>query len=319
MRRREFITLVGGAVAWPLAARGQQSERIRRVGVLMGSAETDPLSPARMRVFKQRLQELGWIEGRNLLLNFLWAAGDADRTNALAKEIVGLQPDVIVAHTALPALALQKETNTIPIVFAVVSNPDGAGLVKSLTSPGRNITGFTNMEPTMGAKWLQMLKEIAPRVKRVAIMFSPDAPPIVVPFSRAAETAAQTIAVEVVPLPVHQPAEIEGALTKLGHEPGWGLMLLPDIFTTSHRQLILISVAEVRAHIVHDSGDLIVVQPRVRRFLPAIFSMRHPRRKNLAEIQAVLAQMGLHLRTEVPGWPPANIDELARRFEDLNL
>jgi putative tryptophan/tyrosine transport system substrate-binding protein len=245
MRRRDFISLLGGAAgAWSVAARAEQSDRKRRVGVLMGIAETDPLSPARIGVFKQRLQQLGWIEGRNLLLNFLWAAGDADRTNALAKEIVGLQPDVIVAHTALPALALQKETNTIPIVFAVVSNPEGAGLVKGLTNPGRNITGFTNMEPTMGAKWLQMLKEIAPRVKRVAIMFSPDASPIVVPFSRASEAAAQAIAVEVVTLPVHQPVEIEEALTKLGHEPGWGLMLLPDIFATSHRKLIL----ELTAH-----------------------------------------------------------------------
>jgi putative tryptophan/tyrosine transport system substrate-binding protein len=240
VKRRQFIALLGGAAAaCPLPARAQPPEKIRRIGVLMGAAKADPISPVRIAGFKQRLQELGWIEGRNLRLDVLWAAGDVDRMRAGAKEIVGLRPDVIVAHTLAPALALQKETRTIPIVFAVVSNPDGAGLVESLTRPGGNITAFTNMEPTMGAKWLQTLKEIAPRVKRVAIMFNPDAAPVVVPFSRSAEEAARTMAVETVASPVHQPAEIEEALTKLGHEPGRGLMLLPDIFTTTHRKLIL--------------------------------------------------------------------------------
>jgi hypothetical protein len=137
MRRREFITLLGGAtVAWPLAGAAQQPEKIRRIGVLMGAAEADPISLVRIAAFKQRLQEVGWIEGRNLRLDVLWAAGNVDRMRAGAKEIVGLRPDVIVAHTLAPALALQKETHNIPIVFAVVSNPDGAGLVESLTRPG---------------------------------------------------------------------------------------------------------------------------------------------------------------------------------------
>jgi putative ABC transport system substrate-binding protein len=212
---------------------------MRRVGVLMGSAEADPISPARIGAFKKKLHELGWIEGRNLRLDVLWTAADVDRVRVAAKKIVGLQPNVIVAHTLLPALTLQKETNTIPIVFAVVSNPDGAGLVGGLTRPGGNITGFTNMEPTMGAKWLQTLKEIAPRIKRIAIMFNPDTAPVVVPFSQSAEAAAHTIGVEAIATPVHRPAEIEEALTKLRHEPGGGLMLLPDIFTTTHRKLIL--------------------------------------------------------------------------------
>jgi putative ABC transport system substrate-binding protein len=171
MKRREFLGVLSGAAAWPLAVRGQQSDPLRRVGVLMGAAEADPISPLRISALRHKLQELGWIEGHNLRLDIFWAAGDLDRMRAGAREIVGLRPDAIVVHTLAPALALQKETRTIPIVFTVVSNPDGAGLVESLTRPSGNITGFTNMEPTMAAKWLQLLKEIAPRVKRVAIMF----------------------------------------------------------------------------------------------------------------------------------------------------
>jgi putative tryptophan/tyrosine transport system substrate-binding protein len=239
MRRREFIIGIGSTSALPLVARAQQSGPLRRVGVLMGAAETDPISPPRITALKHKLQELGWIEGHNLRLDVFWAAGDGDRMRAGAKEIVGLRPDAIVVHTLVPALALQKETHTIPIVFTVVSNPDGAGLVDSLTRPSGNITGFTNMEPTMGAKWLQLLKEIAPRVKRVATMFNPDAAPVVMPFSLSAEAAAHAIGVETLATPIHQPADIAEALTKLGHEPGGGLMLLPDIFVATHRKLIL--------------------------------------------------------------------------------
>jgi putative ABC transport system substrate-binding protein len=238
MKRREFLGVLSGAAAWPLAVRGQQSDPLRRVGVLMGAAEADPISPLRISALRHKLQELGWIEGHNLRLDIFWAAGDLDRMRAGAKEIVGLRPDAIVVHTLAPALALQ-ETRTIPIVFTVVSNPDGAGLVESLTRPSGNITGFTNMEPTMGAKWLQLLKEIAPRVKRVAIMFNPDAAPVVMPFSLSAEASAHAIGVETVAIPIHQPANIAEALTKLGHEPGVGLMLLPDIFAATHRKLIL--------------------------------------------------------------------------------
>jgi putative ABC transport system substrate-binding protein len=231
----------------------------------MGGAETDPISPARSRAFKQRLHELGWIEGRNLRLDVLWAAGDVDRMRAGAKEIVGLQPDVIVAHTLLPALALQKETNTIPIVFAVVSNPDGAGLVRKSHSSGRQ----HHWLPTMAGKWLQTLKEIAPRVKRVGIMFNPDAAPIVAPFSRSAEAAAHTIAVEAVAIPVHRPAEIEEALIKLGHEPSGGLMLLPDIFTST-------SQADTRAYSSLQSAcDLSISVFRSRRRLGFLRHQRH--------------------------------------------
>jgi putative ABC transport system substrate-binding protein len=237
MRRREFIIGIGSTSALPLVARAQQSDPLRRVGVLMGAAEADPISPLRITALKHKLQELGWIEGHNLRLDVFWAAGNVDRMRAGAKEMVGLRPDAIVVHTLAPALALQKETHTIPIVFTVVSNPDGAGLVDSLTRPSGNMTGFTNMEPTMGAKWLQLLKEIAPRVKRVAIMFNPDAAPVVMPFSLSAEAAAHAIGVETVAIPIHQPADIAEALTKLGHEPGGGLMLLPDIFVATHRAI----------------------------------------------------------------------------------
>jgi putative ABC transport system substrate-binding protein len=263
MRRREFIIGIGSTSALPLVARAQQSDPLRRVGVLMGAAEADPISPLRITALKHKLQELGWIEGHNLRLDVFWAAGNVDRMRAGAKEIVGLRPDAIVVHTLAPALALQKETHTIPIVFTVVSNPDGAGLVDSLTRPSGNMTGFTNMEPTMGAKWLQLLKEIAPRVKRVAIMFNPDAAPVVMPFSLSAEAAAHAIGVETVAIPIHQPADIAEALTKLGHEPGGGLMLLPDIFVATHRKLILELTARYRLPAIYpyryfvDEGGLL--------------------------------------------------------------
>jgi putative tryptophan/tyrosine transport system substrate-binding protein len=240
MRRRDVLSLLGGAaVSWPLDGRAQQGDRVFRIGVLMGAAESDPISAKRIGAFKRRLQELGWSEARNVHVDIFWAAGDLGRMQAGAKEIVALRPHVIVAHTLAPALALQKETRTIPIIFTVVSNPNGAGLVEALSRPRGNITGFTNMEPTMGAKWLQTLKEIAPSINRVAILFNPDAAPAVGPFARSAEAAADTVGVTTTTVAVHRTAEIEEALTKIGHEPGTGLMLLPDIFATTNRMLIL--------------------------------------------------------------------------------
>jgi putative tryptophan/tyrosine transport system substrate-binding protein len=166
MRRREFIAGLGGAVAWPVVARAQQGERVRRIGVLMGWDDNDTLAKAWFSGFPQGLSELGWTDGRNLRMDVHWAAGNSDRMRMFAKELVGLGPDLILASTTPVTAALQRETRTIPIVFAGISDPVGAGFVASLARPGGNITGFINMEASIGGKWLQLLTEIAPDIKR---------------------------------------------------------------------------------------------------------------------------------------------------------
>jgi putative tryptophan/tyrosine transport system substrate-binding protein len=175
MRRREFISLVGGAAAaWPLAARAQQASGMRRVGVLMGYAENDPEAKVFFAEFTQRLAELGWVEGRNLRMDVRWAPGSADRMRTFARELVELQPDVILANSTPVTAALQRETRTIPIVFAVASDPVGSGFAASLARPGGNITGFSIAEPSLPGKWLDLLTEIVPSLQRAAMMFNPD-------------------------------------------------------------------------------------------------------------------------------------------------
>ena len=178
MKRREFITLLGGAAAWPLAASAQQGERVRRIGVLIGFDENDPEVKLRQSAFMQALADLGWNDGRNIRVDLRWAGGDTNRMQALAQELVGLQPDIILAHTTLATAALQRETRTIPIVFVNVSDPVGSGFVAGLNRPGGNITGFGLYEASLGGKWLELLSEIAPELRRVAIMFNPDTAPV---------------------------------------------------------------------------------------------------------------------------------------------
>ena len=189
MRRRDFIKTIGGAAAWPLAARAQQAERMRRIGVLMGYAESDREGQANVAAFQGGLQKLGWTEGRNIRIDARWAAADADLMQRFAKELVALQPDLIVTQNTPTTALMLQQTRTIPIVFAVVVDPVGSGFVASLSRPGGNITGFTQMEPTMAGKWLELLKEIAPRVNRVAFLFNPATAPKVtctVPVIRSA-------------------------------------------------------------------------------------------------------------------------------------
>jgi putative tryptophan/tyrosine transport system substrate-binding protein len=178
MKRREFITLLGGAaVAWPITARAQQPDRMRRLGLLMGNAENDPLSQPRIAAFLQGLAELGWSDSRNLQIDYRWAGADVEQIKQFAKGLVALKPDVILAQSTPVTAALQRETTGIPIVFVLASDPVGAGFVTSLARPGGNITGFINFEDAMGGKWLELLKEIAPAVKHAAIMFNPDTAP----------------------------------------------------------------------------------------------------------------------------------------------
>jgi putative ABC transport system substrate-binding protein len=214
---------------------------MRRIGILSGFSEHDPDVVRRLVAFRRRLQELGWTDGRNIHFDyFRWDADDADhQAPTVAAELVRQQPDVILAHTSSSVIALRRETRTIPIVFTVVSEPVAQGFVQSLAHPGGNITGFTHLEPTIGAKWLELLREIAPRVARVAIMFNPEATPSAVEFSRSAETAARQLAVQVAAAPVREPSDIEAVMTTLVREPGSGLILPGDTFTSFHRKLII--------------------------------------------------------------------------------
>jgi ABC-type uncharacterized transport system substrate-binding protein len=256
MKRREFISLVGGVFAWPLAALAQQPERVRRIGVLMALPETDAGSQARVVAFLQGLEKLGWRVGRNLQIDYRWGMFDVERARAATADLLRLAPDVILANGVVALAAAQQATRTTPIVFMVVSEPYLQGFVQSLAHPGGNITGFTNLEPTIGAKWLELLKEIAPRVKRVALMFNPNATPIAGPaLSRSAEAAAQKFATETAVAPVRDPAEIETIMTTLAREPDGGLILPSDPFTSAHRKLIIELTARHRLPAVYGHRD----------------------------------------------------------------
>jgi putative ABC transport system substrate-binding protein len=244
MRRREFIAGLGGAAAWPLTARAQQAERMHRIGVLMGWNENDPQAKAGLSGFTQALGELGWTD-RNLRTDLRWAPGNVDRMRMFAKELVALKPDVILANTTPVTAALLGETRTVPIVFVIVSDPVGAGFVASLARPGGNSTGFINVEAAMGGKWLQLLTEIAPGVKRAVIMFNPDtAAGGGSYFLTSFESAARSLKVEPITAPVHSDAEIERVITSLGREPGGGLVVMTDGFMTVHRAPIILLAAK---------------------------------------------------------------------------
>ena len=241
MRRRDFIIVLGGAAfTGSFAVSAQQTDRMRRVGVLMGYGEADPEAKAFLAEFRQGLSALGWIEGRNLRMDVRWAPGRIDRMHAFAKELVDLQPDVILAQSTPVTAALKHETQTIPIVFAPVADPVGSGFVASLTHPGGNITGFSSVEASIASKWLQLLTEIAPGLKRATMIFNPDTAPYVksyaLPFF---EAAARSLKIALTAAPVYSDADIETAITAVGREPGGGIIGMPDNFVEIHRALII--------------------------------------------------------------------------------
>ena len=247
IRRREFITLVGGAAAaWPLSVRAQQRERLRRIGILSSFAESDAEAYSWVVAFEQGLRALGWAEGHNVRFDKRWAAGDLNRMAKFAKELIDLQPDVILAVTTPSVAALRQQTRTIPIVFVVVSDPVGSGFVESLARPGGNVTGFINIESSLSSKWLALLKDVAPRVKRVALMFNPKTAPYFAFYVRPFEAAAQLMAVVAVSAPVQDRTEIEAAITALGRDEAGGLVVIPDTFPAVHRDLIISLAAQYR-------------------------------------------------------------------------
>jgi putative ABC transport system substrate-binding protein len=252
MIRREFIALGSAAAAWPLAARAQQGERIRRVGVLLSLDEND--AKPRLFAFTQALADLGWTDGRNVLTNIRLAGPDINRIRAFAQELVGLQPDIIVTNATPATVALQRETRTIPIVFAGVADPVATGIVARLDHPGGTITGFAIWEPSMGGKWLELLSEIAPGLTRAATMFNPDMS-TASSFMPSLETAARSLKIVSITAPVHSDAEIETAIIALGREPGSGLVVMPDIFTITHRAPILLAAARYNVPAVYYQSE----------------------------------------------------------------
>jgi putative tryptophan/tyrosine transport system substrate-binding protein len=258
MKRRNFITLLGGAAAaWPLTASAQQGERMRRVGVLNPFAENDPEVLANITAFRQALQKLGWTDGRNLRIDYRWGGANPERIRAHATELVALEPDVILVSSPLALQPLQQETRSIPIVFTGVSDPAGSGFVASLAHPGGNVTGFAVAEFSMYGKYLELLKEVAPHVTRVAVMMNPEQVPQAGNW-RAIETVAPSFKVLLTAAHVRDAAEIERVIDAFARESNGGLIVLPSALTIVHRELIIALAARHRLPAVYAFRQFVV-------------------------------------------------------------
>jgi putative tryptophan/tyrosine transport system substrate-binding protein len=245
MRRREFIAGLGSAVAFQAKAQAQ-SERVRRIGVMFGFSESDPLAKSRVAAFQQGLEKLGWALGRNLAIDYRWSVYSNERAQAVAAELLTLSPDLILTMGTTALRAAQHATRTTPIVFTIVYEPVAQGFVQSVAHPGGNITGFSNVEPTIGGKWLELLKEIAPRITRVAFIFSPEASPYSATIYRSTAAASATLMVEPTIVPVRDTDEINQVVTMLAHEPNGGLIAGSDSFAIDHSKLIAELTARYR-------------------------------------------------------------------------
>jgi len=248
MKRREFMILLGGVAAWPLAARAQQPDRVRRVGVLMGIAD-DFEGQARIAVFRQALQALGWSEGRNIQFIYRWSGGDVAHARQFAKELLDLRSDVILTNSTPATVAVRDITRATPTIFVQVSDPVGAGVVQGLARPDGNLTGFTNFDLSTAGKWLELLKRLAPNITRVAYLFNPNTAPLL--YAKAVETAAPLLSVKSIPAAVHNAVEIERALEQVARESDSALLVLPDLFNATNRQSIIALAARHRLPAVY--------------------------------------------------------------------
>jgi putative tryptophan/tyrosine transport system substrate-binding protein len=247
MRRRDFIKVtVGSVAAWPLMAGSQQSDQMRRIGMLVLFHEDDARARALIASFRQGLSELGWTEGHNIHVDYRWVGGDAARAKANAAELVSQKPDVIVANSTLALAAVRNESSTIPIVFVAVANPIGQGFVSSFAHPGGNITGLTAFEFAIGAKWLELIKEIAPELERIAFIFNPEAGPYAEKFVQSIEPLAHSLGVRLTVTPTRDAREIDRALVAVSGEPKGGLIVSPDAFTIANRDVIISLAARYR-------------------------------------------------------------------------
>jgi putative tryptophan/tyrosine transport system substrate-binding protein len=253
MKRREFMTLLcGAATAWPLAARAQQPERMPRIGVLMGYPESDSEAQTKIAAFRDGLQKLGWTEGRNTRIDTRWATpADAESMERFAKELVALQPDLILSSTTPTTAALLQQTRTIPIVFATVADPVGSGFVASFPRPGGNVTGFVVFEASLAGKWLELLKEIVPRVNRITFLFNPATATYAEFYLNPFKAAAESFAVEAIAAPVRDRSELESVVSAQAREPNGGLIVMPDSFTDLHRAEIASLAARYRLPAVY--------------------------------------------------------------------
>jgi ABC-type uncharacterized transport system substrate-binding protein len=254
MRRREFITLLGGAAAvWPLSARAQQGDRVRRIGILMLVGETDPQAHAELAAFTTELQRLGWTAEQNVRIDYHWADGDVSRLQALATQLVELRPDLVVAQGSAALAALRQATQTLPIVFADVTDPVGQGFVQSLARPGGNVTGFAMFEFSMGEKWLDLLKKLVPSTKRVVVLSNP--PTRTAPFGKlyfqSIAAAAPRFGIEPFSMEIDNEADVERRLSDLAREPNSGMIVLLDAFTYVHRDFIIGQAARHRIPAVY--------------------------------------------------------------------
>ena len=254
MKRREFITLIGGAAAWPLAARAQQREQMRRIGVLMPGVESDDEGQARFKAFQDGLARIGWSNGRNVQIDIRWGGVETQMRAQLATEIVSLRPDVLFVG-GTPELMALRPARSIPMVFANVADPIGGGFVASLGRPGGNITGFMSTEPPIASKWLQLLKGIAPGLRRASLLFNPEVDSYAGEFFRHAEMAAAPLAVELNAAPVYDEIEVAETLTTLGREPNSGLMVMPESFMRIHRVRVIALAAEHRLPAIYSGRE----------------------------------------------------------------
>jgi putative tryptophan/tyrosine transport system substrate-binding protein len=258
MNRRDFITLLGGAAAGPLSARAQQPERMRRIGLLIQFPESDPQGQARIAAFREELQKRGWRIGGNLQIDYRWAVSNDEQARSAAAELLKLTPDLISANSTVPLRAVQQASRTVPIVFTTIIEPIEQGFVSSLAHPGGNTTGFSYLEVSIGGKWMDLLKDIAPQITRVACVFNPQRGPYSVGISHFAQEAAQRLGVQYVAAPVLEPAQIEPTLAPLSHEPNAGLIISPDAFTVIHRQQIIALASRYRLPAIYSERNFAV-------------------------------------------------------------
>jgi putative tryptophan/tyrosine transport system substrate-binding protein len=257
MRRREFIALLGGAAAWPLAARAQQSDRMRRIAVLMNNAEDDPEGQARGAAFRQGLQALGWTEGKNLSIYWRWTAGDVGRIRSDVTQLAAHPPDIIVANGRVILSEALQVIRSIPIVFVLVNDPVGQGFISSLARPGGDVTGFTFIEYAMFGKSLELLTKVAPAVTRVGFIFNPEMSAYYDQFLPAFETDARQYSIKLTVARVSTKAEIDAAVAELAAAPGGGLMVAPDAYTLVNRELIVQSTAQHRLPAIYSYRQLV--------------------------------------------------------------
>ncbi|MFL5174808.1 MAG: ABC transporter substrate-binding protein [Microvirga sp.] len=232
MRRREILAGLGAAAAWPHGARAQQP---RRIGVLMGYAESDPEAQVWVAAFRDGLQKLGWAQGHNVRIDIRWAKADAGSMQRFAEELIALKPELVLSSSTASTAALLERTRATPIIFGIVADPIGSGFVASLARPGGNVTGFTNLEPTLASKWLELLKEVAPRVRRAALVFNPAAAPYVEYYLQPFKAAAASLAIEPIAAPVRDASELEAVISAQAREPNTGLVAMPEAFLNAHR------------------------------------------------------------------------------------